>query len=92
MTIDDLKIDELEHFAAHAFREIDMQFMSSLPSNDRKLEYINLMLNTSVAQSNLMAFRLQKLAKLFIDAYKNIFTALGKVFGNVAESFRRIGS
>lgn len=90
MTIDDLKLDELEHFAKSTFREIDMQFMKSLPSNDDKLAYINGMLNTSIAQGALLSFRWQKLTQAVADAFKPIVEAVSNVFKGISDTLKRL--
>lgn len=90
MTIDDLKIDELEHFVEHAFREIDMQFMRSLPSNDDKLRYVNGMLNTSIAQGALLSFRWRKLTQAVADAFKPIIEAVSGIFKGISDTLKRL--
>lgn len=90
MTIDDLKIDELEHFVAYAFREIDIQFMGSLPNNQSKLAYINRMLNTTSAQNNLASFRLAKLWKAVGAVLEGAVKAISDAFINIGNGLRGI--
>ena len=89
MTIDELKIDELEHFA-QIFREVDLQIIRSADP-EQSLWYINAMLNTSTCQARLVAFRWQKVQAALVEAFRGVAKTISKVFSGIAETFRRIG-
>jgi len=90
MTIDDIKIDELEHFA-QIFREVDLQIIRQAEP-EQALWYINAMLNTYTCQQQLAAFRWQKLVTAVGDAFRCVAKTLSNVFSGIAEAFRRIGN
>ena len=91
MSIDDLKIDELEHFAK-VFRDIDLQFMRSLETPEDRLAYINGMLNTTIGQGMILSFRWQKLVEAVSTAFRGAAKMIGNIFAGAADAFRRIGN
>lgn len=90
MTIDELKIDELEHFA-EIFREVDLQIIRSADP-EQSLWYINAMLNTYICQQRLAAFRWKKLQAALVEAFRGVAKTISNVFAGIAETFRRIGN
>jgi len=86
MTIDELKIDEPEHFA-EIFREVDLQLIRSTDP-EQALWYINAMLNTSLCQSRLASFRMQKIWSAIKATFSNAAQAISDAFGNIAKGLR----
>lgn len=86
MTIDDLKIDELEHFA-EIFREVDLQLIRNAES-EQALWYINAMLNTSTCQTRLVAFRFAKIWSAIKSGMATIIQGVSDIFSRMAKGLR----